>query len=102
MKDIAVPAAETVPLDHVATGVVGLRALFVNVFAVQGEHGWTLIDAGLYGSASRIARWAEAHFGNTPPTAIILTHSHFDHVGALETLADMWKVPVYAHAEELP
>ena len=40
MKDIPVPVTETVPLDSVATGVVGLRVLFVNVFAVQGAGGW--------------------------------------------------------------
>ena len=31
------------------------------------------------------------------PKAIILTHGHFDHVGALEALLDKWDVPVYAH-----
>jgi glyoxylase-like metal-dependent hydrolase (beta-lactamase superfamily II) len=102
MKDIPVPVAETVPLDSVATGVVGLRVLFVNVFAVRGADGWALIDAGLYGSAGRIIRWARAHFGEAPPQSIILTHAHFDHVGALECLVDRWKVPVYAHREEIP
>jgi glyoxylase-like metal-dependent hydrolase (beta-lactamase superfamily II) len=29
-----------------------------------------------------------------------MTHGHFDHVGALETLAEEWNVPVYAHAAE--
>jgi glyoxylase-like metal-dependent hydrolase (beta-lactamase superfamily II) len=29
-----------------------------------------------------------------------LTHGHFDHVGPLETLAEEWDVPVYAHALE--
>jgi glyoxylase-like metal-dependent hydrolase (beta-lactamase superfamily II) len=102
MKDIPIPVAETVPLDDVATGVVGLRILFVNVFAVRGEDGWALVDAGLYGSAGRIIRWARAHFGEAPPQSIILTHAHFDHVGALECLVDRWKVPVYAHAAEIP
>jgi glyoxylase-like metal-dependent hydrolase (beta-lactamase superfamily II) len=31
-----------------------------------------------------------------------MTHGHFDHVGALETLATEWNVPVYAHECELP
>src|SRR5688572_15574672 len=102
MKDVPVPLAETVPLDDVAAGVVGLRTLVVNLFAVEGEDGWTLIDAGVYGSAGRITRWARSHFGDTAPTSILLTHAHFDHVGALESLADMWNVPVYAHADEVP
>jgi glyoxylase-like metal-dependent hydrolase (beta-lactamase superfamily II) len=32
----------------------------------------------------------------------VLTHGHFDHVGALEDLAETWDVPVYAHELELP
>lgn len=102
MDKIEVPHEETTPLDAIATGVVGLRILFVNVFAVSGEAGWTLIDAGLNGSAPRITRWAKNHFGDTPPNAIVLTHAHFDHVGALDVLIDTWDVPVYAHSEELP
>ncbi|HEX5633583.1 MAG TPA: MBL fold metallo-hydrolase, partial [Gemmatimonadales bacterium] len=34
--------------------------------------------------------------------AIILTHGHFDHVGALAELADHWDVPVLAHPLEAP
>lgn len=102
MDKIEVPQEEMTPLDAIATGLVGLRILFVNVFAVSGEAGWTLIDAGLNGSAARITRWAKNHFGDAPPNAIVLTHAHFDHVGAIEDLLEQWDVPVYAHAEEVP
>jgi glyoxylase-like metal-dependent hydrolase (beta-lactamase superfamily II) len=91
-----------VPLDAIAEGVVGLRLLIVNVFAIEGPQGWVLIDCGLAGSAGRIERWASTHFGDEPPLAILLTHAHFDHVGALETLLERWEVPVFAHADELP
>jgi glyoxylase-like metal-dependent hydrolase (beta-lactamase superfamily II) len=102
MDKIEVPADETVPLDAVAAGVVGLRILFVNVFAVATGDAWTLIDAGLRGSAGRIERWAATHFGDVPPSAIVLTHAHFDHVGAIDELVEYWDVPVYVHREELP
>jgi len=102
MDKIDVPVDETVPLDAIAAGLVGIRIVFVNVFAVTGEAGWTLIDAGLNGSAGRIINWAARHFGDRPPNAIVLTHAHFDHVGAIDGLLDTWDVPVYAHVEELP
>jgi glyoxylase-like metal-dependent hydrolase (beta-lactamase superfamily II) len=101
MEDIPIPADEVVPLDAVATGVVGLTVLFTNVFGITGEDGWVLVDAALYGSAGRIRSWATEHFGDAPPRAILLTHAHFDHVGALEALAHDWAVPVYAHTSEI-
>jgi len=102
MDKIEIPDEDLVPLDSVATGLVGLRTMIVNVFAVAGDDGWVLIDAGLNGSAGRIKRWAKDHFGDAPPNAILLTHAHFDHVGALDELVESWGVPVYVHPEELP
>lgn len=102
MNKMDIPFEETMPLDAISTGVVGVRTLFVNVFAVAGEEGWTLIDAGLKGSAARIRRWAGDHFGDEAPNAIVLTHAHFDHVGAIDDLVESWDVPVYVHGEELP
>jgi glyoxylase-like metal-dependent hydrolase (beta-lactamase superfamily II) len=32
----------------------------------------------------------------------VLTHGHFDHVGALETLAERWDAPIFAHFLEHP
>ena len=102
MGKIEVPADEVVPLEAITTGVVGLRILFVNVFAVQGPVGWTLIDAGLAGAAGQIERWARAHFGKRAPNAIVLTHAHFDHVGAIDELTKTWQIPVYTHRDEMP
>jgi glyoxylase-like metal-dependent hydrolase (beta-lactamase superfamily II) len=87
----------------VAAGVHGLRVVMVNVYAVADSAGsWVLIDAGLYFSARRIKGWATDRFGATPPTCIVLTHGHFDHIGALRQLADEWDVPIYAHPLEMP
>jgi glyoxylase-like metal-dependent hydrolase (beta-lactamase superfamily II) len=103
MDAIHIPESDIVEIDNVAPGVHGLRILFVNVFAVKDTDGWVLIDAGLFMSDGRIKRWAEKHFGDgTKPQAIILTHGHFDHTGALEALVKEWDVPVFAHKAELP
>ena len=101
MQELEIPDDEILPLDAIAPGVLGLRVLMVNVFALTGPTGWTLIDAGLAGSAPHIRRWAGTHFGSAPQS-IVLTHAHFDHVGALESLLSEWKVPVYLHPVEMP
>lgn len=70
---------------------------------LAGNDEWVLIDAGLGGTAQLIQRAAEDRFGEgARPKAIIMTHGHFDHVGALETLAAHWDVPVYCHPLEAP
>ncbi|MCJ8209179.1 MBL fold metallo-hydrolase [Mucilaginibacter sp. RS28] len=88
---------------EVAPGVYGLKIIFVNIYMVAGADGqWVLVDAGIMGSAGRIKKMAEELFGDVPPSAIILTHAHFDHRGALPALLKTWDVPVYAHNLELP
>jgi glyoxylase-like metal-dependent hydrolase (beta-lactamase superfamily II) len=64
---------------------------------------FVLVDAGMPESANQIISVTEDRFGaNCRPKAIILTHGHFDHVGAIIELVKYWKIPVYAHELELP
>jgi glyoxylase-like metal-dependent hydrolase (beta-lactamase superfamily II) len=54
-------------------------------------------------SGEEIIKVAEERFGiGNPPSAIVLTHGHFDHVGSIVDLILEWNVPVYAHPMEFP
>ncbi|MDO7904856.1 MBL fold metallo-hydrolase [Paenibacillus sp. JX-17] len=89
--------------EEAATDILSLRTLFVNVCFVgqPGSREWVLVDTGMTGFKEHILAVAEKRFAG-PPTAIILTHGHFDHVGSVIELVQHWGVPVYAHAAELP
>ena len=91
---------------YVASDVAYLLDRMVNVVFVgspgAADREWVLVDAGLPGSADRIKRAAAHLFGDSRPAAILLTHGHVDHVGAIHTLVREWDVDVYAHPLELP
>jgi glyoxylase-like metal-dependent hydrolase (beta-lactamase superfamily II) len=102
MDDIKISEEHVAAMDAVAPGIFGLRIVFVNVYAVtHPDNSWTLIDAGLPFSEGFIHRWAEKRFEKAP-NAIILTHGHFDHVGAARQLAERWNAPIWAHPLEFP
>jgi glyoxylase-like metal-dependent hydrolase (beta-lactamase superfamily II) len=83
------------------------RLAIVNVVFVgrpgAADREWVMIDAGVTGTRSLIEKAVAERFGKeSRPASILLTHGHFDHVGALEELSDMWQSPIYAHLKELP
>jgi glyoxylase-like metal-dependent hydrolase (beta-lactamase superfamily II) len=104
------PEADAQRDDHtreILSDVAYKRVAIVNVVlfgkANAGDGNWVLIDAGVAGTAALIKNAADERFGeDARPAAIIMTHGHFDHAGALETLAEKWDVPIYAHQLELP
>jgi len=69
------------------------------VWALHGEWSGTsvavLVDPGEPGA---ILSWLLAR--KTRPIAILVTHHHADHVGALETLCQRWPMPVFAPRKE--
>ena len=75
----------------------------VNLALVGNENEFVLVDAGMPKNADEIIEMIAEHFGEQArPSAIVLTHGHFDHVGSLVGLLEKWRVPVYAHELEIP
>ena len=117
MDERRIPLDETMRADdphaeghthEVLPDVAYRRIVFVNLLFVglptAGDRGWVLVDAGVTSaSESKIRHAAEERFGEgARPGAIVLTHGHFDHIGAARELADEWDCPIYVHPLELP
>lgn len=100
------------PMYSIASGI-GVDVLsdlycytnqIVNICLVgNSKDNFVLIDTGMPRAAERILEVVEERFGeHRKPKAIILTHGHFDHVGAVVDLVEKWGIEVYAHEKELP
>src|SRR3954467_3335293 len=76
---------------EIASDMAYRRLAIVNVVFSRrygaAARAWVLIDGGPLAHTVLIRGAAEHRFGpGSRPSAIILTHGHFDHVGALKDL----------------
>ena len=55
-----------------------------------------VVDPG--GEGEKLIQWLENH--SLTPLAILLTHAHFDHIGAVDQVRDNYSIPVYIHEKE--
>ncbi|WP_102346739.1 MBL fold metallo-hydrolase [Bacillus sp. Marseille-P3661] len=74
-----------------------LGALQTNAYIIENENKeCIIIDPG--SEAKRFIRKIEEKELN--PLAVLLTHAHFDHIGAVDDVRDKWNIPVYIHEKE--
>ncbi len=74
------------------TGVMAVNTYFV---VNEETKECIIIDPG--GSFDLICDVVQNH--RLKPKHVLLTHGHFDHIGALEQVREYYKTDVYAHAE---
>jgi len=104
--DVSIRLAEPV---EVAEGILLVRLPLpfaldhINVYLIDDEGGWTLVDCGLDTTASRAA-WetvlASPRVGGRPLRRIVVTHHHPDHIGLAGWLAPRFDAPLLMTAGE--
>ena len=63
---------------------------------INSENSCLIIDPGEEGS--KLINEIEKK--NLKPQAILLTHAHFDHIGAVDVIREKYAIPVYIHENE--
>jgi hydroxyacylglutathione hydrolase len=76
---------------------IPLGVLQTNCYIVENDEGLCLIiDPGSDGK--KVIKWLNKR--SLKPVAILLTHAHFDHIGAVDEVREQYQIPVYLHEEE--
>lgn len=73
-----------------------LGQLQTNSYIISKNNEALIIDPG--GDANRLIQYLTKHGLN--PIAILLTHAHFDHIGAVDDIRAEYQIPVYVHQNE--
>ena len=87
---------------EVAAGVYWLRMPLpmslnhINLYLLEGDKGWTLVDTGIRGSETRDL-WLdlfENELQGKPIDQVLCTHMHPDHTGQAGFVSEYWHVPL--------
>ncbi|WP_138415801.1 MBL fold metallo-hydrolase [Aquibacillus sediminis] len=73
-----------------------LGPLQTNCYIVYTDESAIIFDPG--GDGEKLVSWLQEV--NVTPVAILLTHAHFDHIGAIDYLKEYFQIPVYVHEAE--
>ncbi|MEW4284057.1 MBL fold metallo-hydrolase [Priestia koreensis] len=65
-------------------------------FLINDEKECLIVDPG--GEAQKVFQTIEKH--KVKPLAILLTHAHFDHIGAVDEVRERYNLPVHLHRLE--
>ena len=84
-------------VNGLSVDIVSVGKLGTNCYIIYNDRKEAIIiDAGA--DASKIATIVEDL--GVKPVAILLTHAHFDHILAVNEIADKYSIPVYAGVNE--
>ncbi|MFF2854528.1 MBL fold metallo-hydrolase [Peribacillus sp. NPDC058002] len=75
---------------------IPLGPLQTNCYVVSDGQDCIIFDPGE--EPHKIIQYIQTK--NLKPLAILLTHAHFDHIGALDAIRDHYGIPAYIHEKE--
>jgi glyoxylase-like metal-dependent hydrolase (beta-lactamase superfamily II) len=84
----------------VADGVHRIEDAYTNWYAIEDGDELTIVDTGHPRSWESLQELLRVR--RCRPTAVVLTHAHFDHMGFAERARSHLNIPVYAHEKEVP
>jgi len=81
-------------MPKIAVECLAVGAMAVNCYIVENTETREcfIVDPG--DEASKII----ARVGERSPVAVLLTHGHFDHIGAVDAVCAQYQIPLYMHA----
>jgi glyoxylase-like metal-dependent hydrolase (beta-lactamase superfamily II) len=85
---------------EVAEGVHRIEDAYTNWYAIEDGDELTIVDTGHPRSWASLHELVRAR--RRLPTAVVLTHAHFDHMGFAERARAKLAVTVHAHEQEVP
>jgi glyoxylase-like metal-dependent hydrolase (beta-lactamase superfamily II) len=90
-------------MQSVTPYLYSLHLGIANVFVLRGPSGLVLIDAAVQGSVAKLEAALKQHrWSLTDIRHILITHSHYDHVGGLKEVQTATGAQVWAQRLEAP